>query len=244
MRKTTSSILIFVLVLLSNSAISQVQSFDDTKVNYKVYQEENFVSHNYKSEPKERQNLIKYLFDSFHSSWYRHETEIDFEKKKKIILSLGRESFFNEQLDGYGKEAYASHYHFIDLNGDSDLDIVYNGFDGADDKLIFVWINIDGKYHRILSEIGSVKSLQLNKLESILLIDTPCSHEEYYGSFKKVKIYNNLAETVEQYTYHEETVFPSDYYDIYSFITINERYNLRKSPVIKNKPCVQFPEPY
>ena len=78
--------------------------------------------------------LSKYLFDnqSVEPKLEELETKLPFATKKEILLTLGRQEFYNKQLNGNFKQIYASHYHFIDLNKDGILDIVYNSADGAD----------------------------------------------------------------------------------------------------------------
>ena len=74
-----------------------------------------------------RINLLKFIFEfEQETQWSDFETKIDFKTKKRIILKLGREDFYNSQLNGEDKFEYANHFHFLDIDKDNDLDIIYN----------------------------------------------------------------------------------------------------------------------
>jgi hypothetical protein len=236
-------LLIIAFCLTSYYSVSQVKTFDDTRTDYAIFQELNLNARDYTQLNINRGRLIQYLFKiSGEIDWSSFEKVIDFEKKKEIILTLGREEFYNNQLYTDYKEEYASHYHIIDLNNNGLLDILYNAADGADSDLIMIWENTGNGYERIFHQNGVIKYLEILKNGSRIVVDNFTFSDIYYGKIQEYWISNNSAILTKEYQYMDNLIIPPELYDIYSFKTINENYNLRTSPRIFNQPCDEYPD--
>lgn len=184
---------------------------------------------------------MKFLFDqeAVELNWNDREDKMPFEEKKKILLSLGRQDYYNQQLEGSYKENYASHYHFVDLNKDGNDDVVYNSADGADAAIFMIWINNNGSYQRIMRKPGDI--LFVNWNTSTFLVDQPAFMEEKAGYIFKIQVTRTGVKT-DSYQVPIGAYLPSSFSDISTFDTMNDNYNLRSSPMVKNEPCEEYPD--
>ena len=171
------------------------------------------------------------------------EVKLSLEKKIIEILKLGRQEFYNKQL--YVKdvrEIYASHFYFIDLNNDQALDVVYNGADGADSDLFMAWINKEGTYRTVVDTDGEIVNISKKNGKFVFHLFDPPYAGEIFGAIKEVQIEGELYKIEENIIYMMGTYFPKEYDFIAKFETINNDYNLRISPMIKNFPCDEAPD--
>jgi hypothetical protein len=236
-------LLAFAFWLPSNYSFSQIRTFDDTQIDYPIKKDLNLNVRDYRQRSINREKLTQFLFNiTGEIDWLGVEKQLDFDKKKEIILALGREDFYNNQLfTAYG-EAYARNYHLIDLNNNGKLDVIYNAADGADTDLILIWKNTEDGYKRVFSQTGVIKNLEIFENEIIIIVDNFPFSDRYYGKIQKFSISNNSAILTKEYRYMDNIILPPEFYDIYDFKTINENYNLRTSPRIINEPCDEYPD--
>lgn len=188
-----------------------------------------------------RGELMKFLFDqdAIIPNWEDLKDNMPFDQKKKILLTLGRQDYYNEHLERDYKEEYASHYFFVDLNNDGQKDILYNSADGADAALLMIWINKNGTYERILREGGDV--LYVNWTNSTFLVDEPAMTGEMEGHLFKYQV-TKTGVISDKLDYQVGAFFPPNYNKISKFRTINDNYNLRSSPLVLNEPCEEYPD--
>lgn len=186
-----------------------------------------------------RINLLKFIFEfEQETQWSDFETKIDFKTKKRIILKLGREDFYNSQLNGEDKFEYANHFHFLDIDKDNDLDIIYNASDGADSDLILIWLNNNDVYTQIYQESGLIKSLKFKGETLELIIDSYQYSDVLYAKFISLYLSNGKANAFKTFKYFSEIRFPLD---LKKHENIKqENLILRSTPFIKNEPCIEY----
>jgi hypothetical protein len=83
-------------------------------------------------------------------------------------------------------EDYLALFHFIDLDGDKDLDLIFNGriCGGHESESIYVFMKKDGQYKLIVTESGKVLNIEKNK--EILFYQYPCcaSISNFFRNYK------------------------------------------------------------
>lgn len=185
--------------------------------------------------------LSKYLFDnqSVEPNFHELETKFPFQAKKEILLTLGRQEYYNKQLDGDYKESYASHYYFIDLNKDGILDIVYNSADGADAPIVMIWIGIGESYKRVVRQPGLLRFWNLEK--GNFLIYEWSWMGEVDAKLHLYKLKGNRMVKSQTVLLHPLTMLTTPLKKISDFTVMNNNYNLRYSPEILNEPCEEDP---
>jgi len=72
------------------------------------------------------------------------------------------------------RESLFSEFHFIDIDGDNDLDLYYQGMKGAafESTLVLIFINNNGNYQKSIDSPGRIVHLEKNK--QIILYQYPC----------------------------------------------------------------------
>ena len=190
----------------------------------------------------ETDELIKYLFDTeaVEPQLAELETKFPFQAKKEILLTLGRQEYYNNQLEGDYKEAYASHYYFIDINNDRILDIVYNSADGADAPGVMIWIGTGNSYLRVISQPGLLRFWNLEK--GNFLIYEWAWMGEVEAKLHHYKLNGNRMSKSQTVLLHSSTLLASPLEEISNFTVLNDNYNLRYSPKILNEPCEEYPD--
>lgn len=65
-------------------------------------------------------------------------------------------------------------FHSIDIDGDNDLDIVFQGLEcsGFESQSVIIYLNIDGKYERRLHSNGKI--VLLNNAKDLTIYEYPC----------------------------------------------------------------------
>lgn len=85
--------------------------------------------------------------------------------------------------------------HLLDINGDRQLDVVYNGPVGAESNVIWLFLNDHGQYRKLRHEWwGEIKhlSFQRGHLTTLTILDFGCCAE--YIEFETKHIFNQRLE--------------------------------------------------
>ncbi|WP_424964061.1 hypothetical protein [Ekhidna sp.] len=190
----------------------------------------------------ETDELIKYLFDTeaVEPQLADLETKFPFQAKKEILLTLGRQEYYNKQLEGDYKESYASHYYFIDLNEDNILDIVYNSADGADAPIVMIWIGTGDSYIRVVRQPGLLRFWNLEK--GNFLIYEWAWMGEVEAKLHLYRLNGNRMGKNQTVFLHSSTLLTTPLQKISDFTVSNDNYNMRYSPRIVNEPCEEYPD--
>lgn len=169
-------------------------------------------------------------------------TDIEFEEKKKIILQLGVNQWTKNHLNsGYAKDI-AESYHLIDLNGDNNLDVVYNAAPGSDGPIFTVWLKTNG-YRKVISEPWAIlQCIALDTAETEFIAYNTGPFGALTSKIQSFKI-RSTEVIMNEVEFHVATKFPKEYLQISKFIVQNDGYNLRSYPEVKNKPCEEQMDP-
>ncbi len=174
--------------------------------------------------------FVKQAFD-----WQEIDTEIDQETRDKFIHSVLQEPSFG-RIKNISLEYISDNFHFLDLNGDQELDAVYNGGYGGENEIIHL-ITIKNK-ELIVSDplFGLITDFQVleNKVD-LKIYDYGCCAQlvDVYASFEvfcdseEIELKNLYA-----YARIKETQNPEDFIQEIRFEVQNDGYKLRAQPEI------------
>lgn len=113
--------------------------------------------------------------------------DLSAKEKRELIKILKDTTYYFEYCSEGNSGAYLPYFHFIDLDGDKDLDIVFNEktCSGHEIKSIYVFMNKNGKYELVVREAGRVVNIDL-KAKEMLFYEYPCcaSVSNIYRNYK------------------------------------------------------------
>jgi len=69
---------------------------------------------------------------------------------------------------------YFDNFHFIDLDGDKDLDLIFQGLEcgGFESETVLIYMNINNQYKEVLKVMGRISSLTKNS--ELIIYEYPC----------------------------------------------------------------------
>ena len=176
------------------------------------------------------QNLS--LFDyKYKMDWEKYETE-------KVSTELIESIFETIKGNPYPELKYflqnIDDFHLVDIDGDNENEIVYNGFNGSEGEMILI-LNLSKSGYKItLKVFGRLVDISSNKTPSeFTVLDYACcagyvTHLETFQYKEKLETF----EIVKSLAKIDETVFPKTQIEPIKFKIVNEKYNLRYSPEI------------
>lgn len=172
--------------------------------------------------------------------WSTIKTDNDHSLIKSFILKNKSEFewyFLGEDYSPTINDLFGS-LHLIDLNGDSKLDVIFDGESGGEPYSIKIFINTNADFEKVLDVQQGIQDLVFNNgcLAEITIIDWGCcaeyiSHHYSYTVDFSTKIQPfNLAYTLQSF---DKIKWPS-HYDLEQtyFHVKNDNYNLRFEPKI------------
>lgn len=91
-------------------------------------------------------------------SWHDLERPLSSAEKSALLLSVG-----DPLIDGMVREnpdtTVLDLFHVLDLNGDSRGDILFNGFGGAADEFLLVYLQDSAGWNKALQEYGHLQKI-------------------------------------------------------------------------------------
>lgn len=159
------------------------------------------------------------------------------EEKLKLINELESTFKYLATYDGWQKEV-ADGFHFIDLDNDTDLDLVFTGWSGGEPVCVRIYGNTDGKYQKVFEAYQEIINAEFTdkKLSRVLIHDPGCCaayiefDEDYSFEVKKDDFkYRMTNRTALLYPTEE----PKDKFERpINFEVLNDKYYLRLTPKI------------
>jgi len=125
-------------------------------------------------------------------------------------------------------------FHVLDIDGDKQKEIIYNGFNGSEGEMIVIIESSSSGYKISLKVFGRIVDISNNKnTAEFIFLDYSCcggyvDHLETYRYNAKIRTF----ELVKSLAKVDETVLPRNQIEPIKFKVVNERYNLRLSPEI------------
>jgi hypothetical protein len=97
------------------------------------------------------------------------------DKKRSLLKTVDDDIVkgFEQQAKEIGNDDIFGSFHVLDLNGDKQQDIVYNGFGGAADEFVMVFLKLRGVYTKQLHTYGHVEVRPKAKSGAELVVYKP-----------------------------------------------------------------------
>lgn len=109
-------------------------------------------------------------------NWKDIEKKTLSHKEKEVVRTILEDTtrFYCYEPEYF--EIYLNEFHFVDIDGDNDFDIIYNGREcpGYESENIHIYINNKGAYKRAVWHRGEVLSVKKNEL---IFYQYPCCAE-------------------------------------------------------------------
>ncbi len=175
-----------------------------------------------------------------HFSWKAVETKLPRSRIDQFINSVPDEfQYLRRREDRGNMDTLATRLHFLDLNGDGRLDVIFNGEGGGEGRVIWIYMNIDGKYKAVLNEVQYVDKLEWrdNRLYRLYITNPGCCAEN--RNFNKIYqlTYDKANQPMFIQMYQSEFTAGTKFPDTLTqrpvrFEVLNDSYKLRSAPVI------------
>lgn len=159
------------------------------------------------------------------------------EEKLKLIGQLQPHFDYLASHDTWKEEALDD-FHFVDLDNDKDLDLIFTGWSGAEPVCVRILNNKDGNYKHVFEAYQKITNLEFsdNKLSRISIHDPGCCaayiefDEDYSFNVNKDDFKYNLTNRTALLYPTEE---PKDKFENpINFEVLNDKYYLRLTPKI------------
>ena len=177
--------------------------------------------------------------------WAKLEKQ-DQELKTRFLKNLPDDFEFYTQ---YGNMSnLEASLHVVDFNGDGLNDIIFNGYLGGEAEYIIIFINTGQSFTKIFTEIQTFHKVvfENGKVQKMYIQDGGCCCEylltnkifsvDYSSDFPKINLISQM-----QYLNNSVEEYPSSYFEKpIKFEVLNDKYNIRFSPVIDDTTQVWY----
>jgi hypothetical protein len=199
----------------------------------------------------ERSNIGKNQVDLFFPlnnefEWANFEKQ-DQELKARFIKNLPNDFEFYTQYGGSISNLEAG-LHIVDFNGDGLNDIIFNGHLGGEAEYIIIFINTGQSFAKIFTETQKFHKIvfENGKIQKMYIQDGGCCCEylltnkifsvDYSSDLPKINLISQI-----QYLNNSVEKYPSSYFEkIIEFEVLNDKYNIRFSPIIDDTTQVWY----
>jgi hypothetical protein len=167
--------------------------------------------------------------------WKNHEKSLDFKTKRALISKFDVIFSYVKESDYY-KEKYDSMFHFLHLNSDTLIDVIYEGWSGGEPDVSKFFYNTGDTFKLQFEAYQYISDLILKdgRLESFTTVDFGCC-AEYVEWEKLFKVNNDSLYLIYKKAKINQTVEPKTYFKkTKKFIVENSPYYLRYEPKIND----------
>lgn len=107
--------------------------------------------------------------------WEAIESQMSNKDKRKLLGRIDDDIVkgFEQMAKDMGSDEVYDSFHVLDLNNDKQEDVIYNGFGGAADEFVMVFLNVNGSFKKNLHTYGHVVNLTKHKRRSEMIIYKP-----------------------------------------------------------------------
>jgi hypothetical protein len=107
--------------------------------------------------------------------WKRLESAVANSEKRKLLGGVDDPivESFEQMVAESGDDRIFDSFHVVDLNGDGKSDIIYNGYGGAADEFIMIFINGNGRLKKSFHTYGQIRKIDLNSKVTVLEVFRP-----------------------------------------------------------------------
>lgn len=92
-------------------------------------------------------------------NWRSLETPYSAEDKKVLLLDLP-DSILTGMVSAFPDSTILDLFHLVDLNADGLTDVIYNGYGGAADEFIVVYLKDSAGWKKVMHEYGHLRKLK------------------------------------------------------------------------------------
>lgn len=196
-------------------------------------------------------SLILPLWVLFFLAAFQHTLVLKAQEYQRLDLSNLEKTDHNEKLflmqkasklypqyteqDNWMKK-YINYFHFIDLDQDGDLDLVFDGWSGAEPMMVEISFQINWEFKRQFKGFVDLVELKMKNgvLDELTLYDPGCcsaviAHEVQYKFDVEKDVVNYWV--TEHLEFYNPTIEPKDFFDSpVPFEVIKDKSSLRSSP--------------
>jgi hypothetical protein len=184
---------------------------------------------------------IKLYQNDFKFNWYAHEANFPIKEKKKIIQELREEFEVFFEVDKFEGNPFYNLYeclHFIDIDNDSDLDMIFEGWSGAEATVVKIFINKKGNYTKCFEafqQIGKIEFDKFKRIQFITILDRGCC-AEFVRFETRYKFDRNLNTSIvsQRVTTNNLSLPPNNFDQPIYFRTNFPIVNLREDPFVND----------
>jgi hypothetical protein len=129
--------------------------------------------------------------------------------------------------------------HFLDINGDNLLDVIFDGQSGGEPREIEIFINKGDGYKKVFSDMQAISKLEWrdNRLSKLYIFDWGCCDDyvDYGKIYQTVFDKTNVPDLVQ--IHQEASIHFGEKPDTLlekptRFVVLNNNYNIRFAPII------------
>lgn len=107
--------------------------------------------------------------DNQELKWSSVELPMSSSAKQALLLSM-QDSLVTGMVVNSPDTSLLSLFHVLDLNGDGSNDIIYNGFGGASEEFITIFVQDSNRWKKIIYDYGQIQRVQTGPDAEILLL--------------------------------------------------------------------------
>ncbi|MBX2969125.1 MAG: hypothetical protein KF803_07120 [Cyclobacteriaceae bacterium] len=193
------------------------------------------------------QQMFPYHLDN-NLQWSAYEKMASFEEKRSVVNQLQEAGLFMEHYPSLNEMIKG--IHFIDFNGDSKNEIVYNGSYPGEGTLLLIFMQTDDSWARIFSTMGEIIRLNYNSgIIYSLDVSEPGCCADPTTVFKTYRVSTDNRKIFIDKIFESKiltgTDIPHKFFRIPTeFEILNEKYFLRSGPEIMDEPFDDYLEQY
>ena len=188
----------------------------------------------------------KVIFDSELVDWTEFEIKLTEDEKNKLLESVYEIEMFGEFKEN--ELVTDRNFHFVHINEDELVDIIYYGFAGTESNRTIFLKNTGNSFKILIDLFGEIVTLEKDPNTKSLLfhvVNYPCcagytNHAEKYSYYYKT----NKLLLDRKIAFIKGTEFPEKKTIKKNFETINELYRLRTNPVVNNNVNDKYSTPH
>jgi hypothetical protein len=188
---------------------------------------------------------LKHHLKSDTISWKQFEAQVSISFRLKAIDYI-TDNFFNfvVELSENVQNTYYRHFYFVELNGDTLTDVVFEGWSGLNHKSVMIFKNIDNhSFVRLFDakEIAIDVKIENQRLQHLTVVDFG-NDMEYLVQEVRYVFDSELNSSIRYVrAYPNEVEFPDQLFEKpFKFRINTPLYTLRLSPLIDNEPRFLF----
>jgi hypothetical protein len=166
--------------------------------------------------------------------WSKVEIEINETEKTRLINIL--KPHFDYFLESeYYRDVFNSKIHFVDINNDKKIDIIFNGWSGGEPDIIRFFIQSENEFEKWFEVLQNPLEIKIidNRIKEIIAINNGCC-DAYQVTISKYQVTDKLN-IISQTSYINWTIMDGIDIKPTEFEIINEKYFVRDSPKIDNE---------